>query len=77
MNLRINLSVLALLGACTLSTCTIPTAVAMTAKERVEVKAQIRAIKEEAREEKNKIRDAKLMQQLEKAKEDLAKAQGK
>ena len=74
MNLRINLGVLALLGTCTLSTCTMAPAVALTAQERIEVKAQIRAIKEEAREEKNKIRDAKLMQQLEKAKDDLAKA---
>lgn len=73
MNLRINLGVLAFLSVCTLSTCTMAPAVAMTAQERVEVKAQIRAMKEEAREEKNKLRDEKLMQQLEKAKADLAK----
>ena len=77
MNIRINLGVLAFLVACTFSTCTMAPAVAMTTQERAEVKAQIRAIKEEAREEKNKLRDAKLLQQLEKAKADLAKAQGK
>ena len=77
MNLRINLGVLVLLGACTLSTCTMAPAMAMTPQERAEIKAQIRAIKEEARDEKNKLRDAKLLQQLEKAKADLAKAQGK
>ena len=77
MSLRINLGVLALLGACTLSTCTMAPAVALTPQERSEIKAQIRAMKEEAREEKNKLRDAKLLQQLDKAKADLAKAQGK
>ena len=73
MNLRINLGVLAFLGACTLSTCTMAPAVAMTAQERAEVKAQIRAIKEETRAEKDAGRDVKLLQQLEKAKADLAK----
>jgi uncharacterized protein YycO len=73
MNLRINLGVLAFLGACTMSSCTMAPAVAMTAQERGEIRAQIKAMREEVRAEKDAVRDVKLLQQLEKAKADLAK----